>query len=78
MYPTFKTLPNEKTSASHILETENQALKEQIKSLQEIEDEYQDKLFLINELKGEIEVWKSKFQDNIFVIIIIIIYLHHN
>lgn len=76
MYPTFKTLPNEETSASHILETENQALKEQIKSLQEIEDEYQDKLFLINELKGEIEVWKSKFQDNIFVIIII--YLHHN
>lgn len=68
MYTTFKTLPNEETSASDILETENQVLKEQIKSLQEIEDEYQDKLFLINELKGEIEVWKSKFQDNNFVI----------
>ncbi|XP_073941433.1 uncharacterized protein isoform X2 [Choristoneura fumiferana] len=52
----------EETSPSLILMDENQSLKEQIKNLQDIEDEYQEKLFLINELKGEIEVWKNSFE----------------
>ncbi|KAI8427546.1 hypothetical protein MSG28_002059 [Choristoneura fumiferana] len=57
-----KSLPQEETSPSLILMDENQSLKEQIKNLQDIEDEYQEKLFLINELKGEIEVWKNSFE----------------
>ncbi|KAI8427544.1 hypothetical protein MSG28_002059 [Choristoneura fumiferana] len=56
------SLPQEETSPSLILMDENQSLKEQIKNLQDIEDEYQEKLFLINELKGEIEVWKNSFE----------------
>lgn len=63
--------PNEDPSQSLALIDEIESLKEQIKNLkdtlfcseeekQQLQEEFQDKLKLINELKMEIEDWKSK------------------
>ncbi|KAL0894525.1 hypothetical protein ABMA27_013104 [Loxostege sticticalis] len=68
-----KMQPNEDPSQSLALIDEIESLKEQIKNLkdtlfcseeekQQLQEEFQDKLKLINELKMEIEDWKSTYE----------------